>query len=430
MSKRPTASAESGKECPVNYAFTFARTPRLEFGPRRLALVPALIAGREKARGFPFAVAALVTGGASFRAGSRYAGLVAELRSAGVRLLEFACAHEPDPDFIDASAAALLNASGGRAERIAVLAVGGGSAMDAGKAIAALCAESEAAAKRGETPPSVKNFLEGVGDRTPSGSTSWLLAAPTTAGTGSEATKNAVISKIGAGGFKKSLRHDSFVPAVAVVDAELALGCPHEVTAASGLDALVQLLEAWTSPQASPLVEAVCASGIVAFARSFERVLADGNDLEARSDMAYAAYCSGLGLANAGLGCVHALASPLGSRYPVPHGAACAALLVPATDLNLRLLRERGGEPGSRKAIAAYAAAARLLAPLSGASGRPEDGLPAALRRLVTIAGLRRLADWGMREADIPELASAAGTKTNPVALAASDYEALLHEAI
>ena len=410
--------------------FSFARSPRLEFGPGRIALVPALIAEREKAQGFPFTVAALVTGGASFRASPPYARLLADLGTAGVRFLDFACAHEPDPDFIDAASRALLEAADGRADRIAVLAIGGGSAMDAGKAIAALCAESSASARRGEEAPSVQDFLEGVGDRSPSGASSWLLAAPTTAGTGSEATKNAVVSRVGIGGFKKSLRHDAFVPAVAVVDGELALGCPRKVTAASGLDALVQLIEAWTSPQASAMVEAVCASGVAAFARSFERVLADGHDLQARSEMAYAAYCSGLGLANAGLGSVHALASPLGSRFPVPHGAACAALLVPATKLNLRLLKERSGDPASRKALEAYASAARLLAPGTARSGKAEDGLLEALGRLEGAAGLSRLGAWGMTDADVDGLASKAATKTNPVPLSAGDYAELLRAAL
>ena len=427
--------------------FNLARTPRLDFGVGSFASVPALVRGRS--------VVALVTGGSSFARDPRRAAFVDACRSAGSAVLELACAGEPSVEFVDGARSALADLCaerGADSREVAVVAVGGGSAMDAGKAIAAMLPVA-AARDRGEEPPSVQEFLEGVGSRPPTGETAFLIACPTTAGTGSEATKNAVISRVGPGGFKKSLRHENYVPAVAVIDPELAVGCPFSVTAASGLDALTQLIESWTSPASSPVTAALCASGVAAFARSFERALEDGGDLEARSGMAYAAFLSGVGLANAGLGAVHALASPLGGRFPLPHGVACGALLYGATRLNVERLAEGGGAEGAgRAAMTAYARAGYLLASAGEASGgdaalqgaalqgaalsgaalsgaalaRGLDLLFRELDRLVALARLPRFSDYGVTAGDLAGLAAAAATKTNPVPLSAADYERLL----
>ena len=420
-------------EVPVH--FSFARMPRLEFGCGAIARVPSLVGeGRS--------VVALVTGASSFAADSRRSVLLEAFKSNGTKTLEFSCAGEPSVDFVDASREALedlCEKRGADVGSVTVVAVGGGSAMDAGKAIAAMLGAAATAAERGEAALSVKEYLEGVGSRSPSGETATLIACPTTAGTGSEATKNAVISRIGQGGFKKSLRHENYVPAIAVIDPELALGCPRPVTASSGLDALTQLMEAWTSPATSPITASLCESGVAAFARSFDRVLADGGDLESRSGMAYAAFLSGVGLANAGLGAVHALASPLGGRFTIPHGVVCGTLLLSATRLNIERLKSLG--PEGEAALRRYAHVGYLLSARgrAGAGTLTDAGVGTTeslsyglgllldeLERLEDLADLPLLGSFGVTEADLPSLAAAAATKTNPVALAASDYETLL----
>lgn len=412
--------------------FSFVRSPRLEFGPGALSVLPRLLAEGE-ASGPTLSLVVLVTGGSSFRQSSQHDALVSSL---GERreVLEFSCRGEPSPEFVDACTAAAVARLSAKGGGCAVVGVGGGSAMDAGKAVAAMIPGSLRAAAAGLRAPSVEEYLEGVGTMAPEGLTVPYIAVPTTAGTGSEATKNAVISRVGQGsgqrGFKKSLRHDAYCPAIAVVDPELALGCPRAVTAASGLDALTQLLEAYLSPTASPIVDALCESGLSAFSRSFERVLSDGADLEARTGMAYAAYLSGVALANAGLGSVHALASPVGGRFPAPHGVVCALLLGPATELNVELLR-RASEPGGRVqpraaevALGKYARAAELLAP--GARVPLLD----SLRRLVAAASLPGLSSYGITREDLESLAAAAATKTNPVPLEAREYKGLLAAAL
>lgn len=403
--------------------FSFARMPRLEFSPGSISKVPSLLS-----KTHPFTV--LVTGGSSFSKDPRHSALHAGCGEAGSKILEFACPGEPSVDFVDAAVRSVLESVPVTdVQGVAVLAIGGGSAIDAGKAIAAMLGVAAAAPMQGKALPSVKEFLEGVGTRPPTGEAAFLIACPTTAGTGSEATKNAVISQIGSGGFKKSLRHENYVPAVAVIDPELALGCPRSVTAASGLDALTQLIESWTSPAASPMVDSLCESGVAAFARSFDRVLADGGDLEARSLMAYAAFLSGVGLANAGLGSVHALASPVGAFVNIPHGVVCGLLLESASRLNVSRLEDMGddGEMALRK----YAKAGYLLSSRGGtASGESLSfGLGLLfdeLARLDVLAALPRLGSFGIREADLAPLAAASSAKTNPVPHSAADYESLL----
>lgn len=406
--------------------FSFAREPRLEFGAGALARLPYFVGGRP--------IVALVTGSASFKSSVRGRAALAALKESGASVLEFETPGEPSPAFVDGAAAAVADALGDRSpEEAAVVGIGGGSAMDAGKAVAAMVPAVRAARSRGERAPSVKDFLEGVGSRAPTGETLYYLAVPTTAGTGTEASKNAVISEIGAGGFKKSLRHDAYAPAAAVVDPELALGCPLPVSAASGLDAFTQLLESYLSPAASPMTDALCESGIARFAESFPAMLSDPRNLDARAGMAYAAYLSGVGLANAGLGSVHGLASPIGARFQIPHGVVCGLLVLPAVRQNVRLLRASGGAG----ALGKYARAGFLLAetdpcdyPESDRTAHGLDLLDSTLDALVSRAGLPRMGSYGVAEADVDALASAAAAKTNPVALGEAEYAELMRAAL
>ena len=180
--------------------------------------------------------------------------------------------------------------------------------MDAGKAISAMLTQEG----------SVKDYLEGVGHKHPSGNKVPFFAVPTTSGTGSEATKNAVLSEIGPNGYKKSLRHDHFVPDLAIVDPDLTLSCPPGLTAYSGMDAFTQLLEAYVSTKAHPFTDALCEKALELLSGSLLQAYQDGENIEAREAMSYAAWTSGIVLAQVGLGVVHGFASAVGGMFDNP----------------------------------------------------------------------------------------------------------------
>ncbi|WP_309134732.1 iron-containing alcohol dehydrogenase [Cellulomonas sp.] len=282
---------------------------------------------------------------------------------------------------------------------------GGGSVVDTAKAVAALC--------RGDGD--VLDHLEVVGAGRPlPADAPPVVAVPTTAGTGAEVTANAPV-RVPERGVKASLRGRTLQPAVAVVDPVLTLGCPPDVTASSGADALTQCLEAFTTPRATPLTDPLAREGLRRAARSLVRAHAHGDDLAARTDMALAALLSGMALANAGLGAVHGLAAALGGRLGAPHGEVCAAVLAATTEANVRALRRTDPDgAGLRR----YAEAAAVLT--GRASARPEDAA-AWLGDAVGTLGVRGLAALGLGEDDVPEVARAAlaasSTRANPVAL-------------
>jgi len=209
-----------------------------------------------------------------------------------------------------------------------IVGIGGGSVLDAAKAIAGLLPYGN----------SVMDHLEGVGKGIEyQGPAMPFIAVPTTAGTGSEATKNAVLSRIGADGFKKSFRHDTLVPQVAIVDPDLLASCSAEIIAANGMDAFTQLLESYVSINANPITDALAISGITAFREGFFSVWENTDTAKSgRSQLAYAALLSGINLAQTGLGSVHGLASPLGAFFPMPHGVVCGTLVAEATAINIK----------------------------------------------------------------------------------------------
>jgi alcohol dehydrogenase class IV len=284
-----------------------------------------------------------------------------------------------------------------------VVAIGGGSAIDTGKAVAV----------RFTVDRSIVDYLEGVGSISPSGGTLPFVAVPTTAGTGSEATKNAVLSRPGPDGFKKSLRHDNFVPVLALIDPRLQLSCPPELTAASGLDAITQLLEAYVSRQATPFTDALALDGLAAAGRGFARAVERGAaDVDARASMAYAAYLSGVCLANAGLGTVHGLAGAAGALIEVPHGVFCGLLVPEVTRRTVEALRRERDGLGT---LGKYAAAGRALT--GRTTGALEDQIERLLDRLeefVRIGNLRGLESYGLTEQIAGEIAASGGNKANP----------------
>ncbi|MDX8407439.1 MAG: iron-containing alcohol dehydrogenase, partial [Mariprofundaceae bacterium] len=286
-------------------SFSFASTPHSHFGVgSRDGLIDIV-------QGYGDRVL-LVTGSRSFDALPVYQQLLKELQ-ASCQVERVRVSGEPSPQLVD-DAVKTFHAW----QPAAVVAIGGGSSVDAAKAIAGLLPSGD----------SVMNYLEGVGEgKLYQGHATPFIAMPTTAGTGGETSKNAVLSVIGREGFKKSFRHEALVPAHNILDPELTVSCPPEVTAACGMDAFTQLLESYVSCKANPMTDALCLSGLQRIRSGLLQAFRQGEDLSARADMLYASSISGLTLANAGLGSVHGLASPLGAFFPIPHGVACATLL-------------------------------------------------------------------------------------------------------
>ena len=297
--------------------------------------------------------------------------------------------------------------------------IGGGSVTDAGKAISAMIPKED----------SIKNYLEGVGSKTHDGKKIPYIAIPTTSGTGSEATKNAVISEIGPKGFKKSLRHDNLIPNVALIDPELMIPCPSSISAACGMDAFTQLLEAYVSPKGSPMTDALAFSGMKYINKNLLSACSSGaSNIEVRTAMAYASLMSGITLANAGLGIVHGLAGPIGGLFDIPHGVICGTLLAEATKMNIKKLQERGssGKEGLRKH-------ADIGALLSGnkfvEQGKIDEYcsiLVDTLDRWTQDLKLERLGKYGINIEDIEKIVEKAGLKNNPVDLNKKDIKTIL----
>lgn len=387
-----------------NQMFVFSRMPEIHFGPGMLSRLPQVL----RARG---SRVLLVTGAASFQQSPYFAELAQGLHDAGIHFDLETVSGEPSPDFVDTVAAAY------RSRRPdCVVSIGGGSAVDAGKAISAMLTQDG----------SVRDFLEGQETRRHDGRKVPFVAVPTSSGTGAEATKNAVLSVVGPNGFKNSLRHDNFMPDVALIDPRLMLGCPPAVTAACGLDALTQLLEAYVSTKASPMTDALALSGLRSLAQGFVRACEAGErDLEARSHMAYAAMLSGVALANAGLGLVHGFAGPIGGRCTMPHGAVCGTLLGEVTRRTVAALLADAEH--QRVALEKYARAGAVLA-ARHPRGRDDDChlLVETLEAWVERFRMPRLGQYGLSAADFAPILDRSNGKNSPVVLDRAEMEAIL----
>jgi alcohol dehydrogenase class IV len=382
--------------------FEFATANRILFGPGMAREVPAAAAAMGTR-------ALVVTGGSSERA----APVIAGLKASALDCLPFAVAGEPSVALVRAGAE---YARGEGCDL--VIAIGGGSAIDAGKALALMLTN----------PGDPLDYLEVIGRGQPlERASAPFIAIPTTAGTGSEVTRNAVLASP-EHGVKASLRSASMLPRLAVVDPELTLELPPAITASTGLDALTQLIEPYVSVRANPMADLFCTEGIGRAAAALPQVWEDGHNREARAAMAWASLLGGLALANAGLGAVHGFAAPVGGMFPAPHGAICAAVLPHAMEVNVRALRARAPEgPALRR----YAEVARLL------TGSPQataaDGVRwiAQLCRQLEIPPLRT---YGVSAGDIPDLAEkaakASSMKGNPIPLTPAELSEILARAI
>lgn len=382
--------------------FEFATASRIVFGAGALAEIGQL--ARELG---PRAL--VVTG----RSAERAARLLELLRAANLPAATFAVAGEPTIE------AVVRGAAHARAERCdVVIGFGGGAALDAAKAISALMTNEG----------DVLDYLEVVGRGRPiTRAPAPCIAIPTTAGTGSEVTRNAVLASP-EHRVKASLRSPLMLPRVALVDPELTLALPPLLTATTGLDALTQLIEPYTSCRANPLTDALCVDGIRRAARSLRRACENGRDLAAREDMSLASLFGGFALANAGLGAVHGFAAPLGGMFPAPHGAVCAALLPHVVEANLRALRSRA--PAS-DLLRRYDEIARLL------TGNPNAAADEAIRwiaELTTALKIPALATYGITASDLPIIVAAAAKassmKANPIVLTSEELTEILNASL
>lgn len=379
----------------MNSSFAIARLPRIEFGAGAIRKLPAIAASYGTR-------VLLVTGARSFAASKAGAWLLEELKSKGIAWRQVRIEGEPSPGLIDATVA---QQRGSPVD--VVVGIGGGAALDAAKAIAGLLRPGN----------SVLDHLEGVGPELPYvGPATPFIAVPTTAGTGSEATRNAVLSV--AGQYKKSFRDDRLVAEWAIVDPDLLETCPPELIAADGMDAFTQLLESFVSTRAKPITDALARSGLAAASEALLPLYGQ-QSAALRAKMAYASLLSGICLAQTGLGSVHGLAAPLGAFFPIPHGVACGTLLATATRVNIAALRQR--EPDS-PALIKYEEVRRLL----GAAD-----LPAMLAGWRERLALPRLAAYGVTAADIPRIVAdsrGSSMKTNPVVLTDDEIASIVGE--
>jgi alcohol dehydrogenase class IV len=381
--------------------FEFATSSGILFGPGRIR--EAAAAARRMGKRV-----LLVTGSSADRHGS----FLRLLRSSGLSMTAFSLAGEPDVARIQEGVDLARHTCD------LVIALGGGSAIDAGKVIAALLTNVGR----------VMDYLEVIGNAQPLTHPSLpFIAIPTTSGTGSEVTRNAVLASR-AHGVKASLRSPFLLPKLAVIDPELMYDLPPAVTASTGLDALTQVIEPYVSIRANPVTDALCLEGMRRAVCSLCAAFRNGRDLSARADMALVSLFGGMALTNAGLGVVHGFAAPIGGMFEAPHGAVCAALLGPGMEANIRALRKRAPENDRLERFRVVAAS------LTGKPDAvPEDG-PAIIRDLCAEFSITSLRTYGIGMSDVDVLVdkalSASSMKGNPVALTRSELADLLIQAI
>lgn len=368
--------------------------------------LPEIMFGKGKRNDLPAAVTAignkvlLLTGSSSIHNLGHGEEIILGLKKANVELSHEVIAHEPSPSVVDQ----IVKKHRGDGVQV-VVAVGGGSVMDAGKAISAMI----------PVEGSIRQYLEGVGEKEHPGTKIPFIAMPTTSGTGSEMTKNAVISEVGEQGFKKSLRHRNFVPELAIIDPEMMLSCPARLTASSGMDAFTQLLESYVSTRANPMTDALALQGLKQIKKYLLRAFLEGEqNLEARSGMALAAMFSGITLAHAGLGLVHGFASSLGGFHDIPHGVVCGSLMAPVFAHTIDHLIDQPDDPAMQKLIIV----SKVFADFK--YKKEVEYLQAFKEKLIHITNLLeipRLSEFGFKEEFISKIIENTSHKSHPVTL-------------
>jgi len=383
-------------------SFEFATAARILFGAGALRQIGPIAAemGRR---------ALVVTGRTTRRASP----LLYELAARGIDNVTFPVSGEPTTATIREAVEYAKKAGCDL-----IIGLGGGSALDAGKAVAALLAN-------GGDP---EDYLEVIGKgKQLTRPSAPYIAIPTTAGTGSEVTRNAVLTSA-EHKLKASMRSPLMLPRLALVDPELTYDLPPEITAGTGLDALTQLIEPFTSNRANPITDAFCREGIRRVARSLAGAFEHGDDAAAREDMALASLFGGLALANAGLGIVHGFAGPIGGRFSAPHSAICARLLPYAMEVNITALEKRLLKS---EALRRYGEIARILT--GSEDSKPGDGVD-WVEELCKSLRIPSLRSYGMSSEDSPELVESAvrasSTKGNPIQLTKDEIQQILARAL
>ncbi|MBA7698513.1 Choline dehydrogenase [subsurface metagenome] len=381
--------------------FEFATASRIIFGQGTVKEVAPMASKMGNC-------ALLVTGRNVERAGP----LSGSLKNTGMKIVTFSVSDEPTIELtIEGVELARQNASD------IVIGMGGGSVIDTAKAIAALLTNSG----------DITDYLEVIGRGKPlSRPSAPCIAIPTTAGTGAEVTKNAVLTsqehKV-----KVSLRSPTMLPDLAIVDPELTYSMPPSLTASTGLDALTQVLEPFVSVKSNPLTDTICIEGLKRAARSLHRAFKDGSDTRAREDMAIVSLFGGLTLANSKLGAVHGIAGPMGGMFPVPHGVICARLLPFVVEVNVRALQRHN----SQQYLLRYDQVAQVLTGKSNA--KAEEGI-ARIHDLCDALDIPGLSDFGITEDHFPDLIArskkASSMKGNPVNLTDEELTEILQKAV
>ena len=381
--------------------FEFATASRIIFGQGTVKEVAPMASKMGNC-------ALLVTGRNVERAGP----LSGSLKNTGMKIVTFSVSDEPTIELtIEGVELARQNASD------IVIGMGGGSVIDTAKAIAALLTNSG----------DITDYLEVIGRGKPlSRPSAPCIAIPTTAGTGAEVTKNAVLTsqehKV-----KVSLRSPTMLPDLAIVDPELTYSMPPSLTASTGLDALTQVLEPFVSVKSNPLTDIICIEGLKRAARSLHRAFKDGSDTKAREDMAIVSLFGGLTLANSKLGAVHGIAGPIGGMFPVPHGVICARLLPFVVEVNVRSLQRHN----SQQYLLRYDQVAQVLTGKTNA--KAEEGT-ARIHDLCDALDIPGLSDFGITEDHFPDLIAsskkASSMKGNPVSLTDEELTEILQKAV
>jgi alcohol dehydrogenase class IV len=380
------------------HPFEFSTAQQILFGQGKTQQLPEIVRHHHLRR-------CLVV---TTKSGARFQSVIDRLTQADVEVIQFSVPTEPSIQLVREGT---LKAISGECD--GVIAIGGGSVIDTGKAIAALMRNTE----------DLMEYLEVIGKGKPmqNPSAPWI-AVPTTSGTGSEVTRNAVLSspehKV-----KVSLRSTAMLPVAAIVDPNLTRELPPQQTAWSGLDALTQLIEPYVSRRANSITDALCLEALPLAALALPVVFQDGEDIDARTDMSLASLFGGLALANAGLGVIHGFAGPLGGMFDAPHGAICAALLPYGMAANIaRLELTRNSDPSATKILDRYRVIARHLT--GKETAEPKDGV-IFVEKLIRELEIQPLRNFGMKESDAQEVVEKAmranSMKANPVTLASEE---------
>jgi alcohol dehydrogenase class IV len=369
--------------------FNLLRSPRLIFGEGQLNELPSLLRGQDKNL-------LILTGKKSHLEIPSLAVVFAALEKAGFNCSFGKIESEPSPEDVNGIVSKHKDCQ-------IIIAIGGGSVLDAGKAVSAML----------PVEGSVNEYIEGVGTKKHNGIKRFFVAIPTTAGTGSEATCNAVLSETGIKGFKRSLRHENLVPDIAIIDPALATGCPPEITAASGLDAFTQLMESYLSVKANPYTDALALEGIRNVKTHLVNAVKNGGELASRLGMAFAAYLSGITLSNAGLGLTHGYASSIGGYFNIPHGTVCGTLMGAVNRYNIEMLIKSNNVS---EATFKYITLGKLLSDQIDKSNEWYMKFVADyIDDLIDSFQIRRLREFGVLPGDFERIASITEHKANPV---------------